>query len=396
MTRIRNITKARHNTTFVALALAGAALATLAPAQAAEVKLPSTLTFTAYDTGTSGFNIGVGVGKALKDKYNTDVRVLPAGNDVARLAPLRAKRAVLSWMGTGVYFAQEGVFDFGAKEWGPQALQMTLSTIDCNGLSVGVAADVGVKEWKDFRGKRLGFVVGSPALNQNALAIIAYAGLTQKDVKIVEFASYGAMWKGVINNDADAAFGSTVTGPGKELETSPRGIVWPELPPGDKEAWARVKHVGAFFTPHKTTCGANIKASAPLQLATYPYPIATVYATQPEAEVYALTKAMIETYPGYKDSAPGASGLDVKKQILQWVIPFHPGAIKALKESGVWTAEDQAHNDGLIKRQGVLATAWKAYEASNPSGEKAEHLKGWMAARKAALAKANMPNGFDQ
>lgn len=190
----------RHAITIAAVILASASVA-----HAQDVKLPPTMAFTAYDTGTSGFNIAVGVGKMLKDKYGSDVRVLPAGNDVARLAPLRANRAVLAWMGTGSYFAQEGVFEFGVKEWGPQALQMTLSTIDCNGLSVGVAKDAGVKDWKDFRGKRLGFVVGSPALNQNALAIIAYAGLSQKDVKIVEFASYGAMWKGLINNEIGRA-----------------------------------------------------------------------------------------------------------------------------------------------------------------------------------------------
>ena len=101
-------------------------------------------------------------------------------------------------------------------------------------------------------------MVGSPALNQNALAIIAFAGLSKNDVKIVEFASYGAMWKGIINNDADGGFASTVTGPAKELESSPRGIVWPELPVADKEGWARVKKIGAFFTPHVTTCGAAI------------------------------------------------------------------------------------------------------------------------------------------
>ncbi|MDP1883707.1 MAG: TAXI family TRAP transporter solute-binding subunit, partial [Bradyrhizobium sp.] len=271
------------------------------PANAQDVKLPPTMAFTAYDTGTSGFNIAVGVGKMLKDKYGTDVRVLPAGNDVARLAPLRAGRSALAWMGTGVYFAQEGVFEFGVKEWGPQALQMTLSTVDCNGLSIGVAKDTGVKEWKDFRGKRLGHVVGSPALNQNALAIIAYAGLSKNDVKIVEFASYGAMWKGIINNDADGGFASTVTGPAKELENSPRGLVWPELPVADKEGWARVKKIGAFFTPHVTTCGAAVPK--PLNLATYPYPIATTYATQPADQVYALTKAMIAGYDAYKDSA---------------------------------------------------------------------------------------------
>src|ERR1051325_8282308 len=182
-------------------ALAGASLLTAPAARAQDVKLPPTLTFTAYDTGTAGFNIAVAVGKMMKDKYGTDVRVLPAGNDVARLAPLRAKRAAMSAMGSGTYFAQEGVFEFGAKEWGPQALQLILSSVDCNCGTLGVAADVGVKEVKDLQGKRAGFVVGSPALNHNSLAVLAVGGLTQSDVKIVEFASYGAMWKGLVNND---------------------------------------------------------------------------------------------------------------------------------------------------------------------------------------------------
>src|SRR5689334_1337669 len=86
---------------FVALALA-------VPIQAEDVNLPASLTLTAYDAGSSGFNIAVAVGKALKDKYNTDVRVLPAGNDVARLAPVKAGRGQVSAMGVGVYFAQEG------------------------------------------------------------------------------------------------------------------------------------------------------------------------------------------------------------------------------------------------------------------------------------------------
>src|SRR5690606_39962003 len=113
------------------------------------------MAFTAYDTGSSGFNIAVAVGKMMQEKYKSSIRVLPAGNDVARLAPLRAKRAVVSAMGTGSYFAQEGVFEFGAKEWGPQPIQLILSTVDCNGLSVGIAGDIGVTNLADFKGKRL-------------------------------------------------------------------------------------------------------------------------------------------------------------------------------------------------------------------------------------------------
>ena len=242
---------------FVPVVFTGAALVASAPALADDVKLPPTMAVTAYDTGTAGFNIAVGVGKMMKDKYSTDVRVLPAGNDVARLAPLRAKRAVMSAMGSGTYFAQEGVFEFGAREWGPQALQLLLSSVDCNAGSLGVAADAGVKKIGDLKGKRVGFVVGSPALNQNSLAVLAFGGLTQNDVKIVEFASYGAMWKGLINNDTDAAFGTTITGPAKEAETSPRGLVWPPLPKNDAAGWERMKKVGSFFFPQLATCGAQ-------------------------------------------------------------------------------------------------------------------------------------------
>jgi TRAP transporter TAXI family solute receptor len=378
------------------LAPVAALAASLSMASAQEIKLPPTLTFTAYDTGTAGFNIAVAVGKMMKDKYGSDVRVLPAGNDVARLAPLRAGRAVASAMGSGTYFAQEGVFEFGAKEWGPQPLQLVLSSVDCNAGSLGVARDTGVTEIKQLKGKRVGFVVGSPALNQNALAILAFGDLKQSDVKVVEFSSYGAMWKGLVNNDVDAAFATTITGPAKEAETSPRGIIWPPLPHNDKAGWARVQKVGSFFFPHVATCGAGISPEKPIELGNYPYPIFVVYGSQPADQVYAITKAMIVGYDAYKDNAPGAGGLAASRQTMKWVVPFHPGAVKALKEAGNWSEADQAHNDGLIKRQSVLAAAWADYGKSGPPSDDKAYLDGWMKARAAALKKANMQNGFDE
>jgi TRAP transporter TAXI family solute receptor len=377
------------------VAFASIALLASPTARAQDVKLPPTMTFTAYDTGTAGFNIAVGVGKMIKDKFGTDVRVLPAGNDVARLAPLRANRAVVSAMGSGTYFAQEGVFEFGAKEWGPQPLQLVLSSVDCNAGTLGVARDTGVTEIKQLKGKRVGFVVGSPALNQNALAILAFGDLKQSDVKVVEFASYGAMWKGMINNDVDAAFATTITGPAKEVETSPRGIIWPPLPHNDKAGWERVKKVGSFFFPHIATCGAGISKDKPIELGNYPYPIFVSYGQVPADQIYSLTKAMISGYDAYKDSAPGAGGLAADKQTKNWVVPVHPGAVKALKEAGQWTDQQEAHNNQLFKRQEVLASAWAGYTKGNPPSDDKAFLDGWMSARAAALTKANMPNGFE-
>src|SRR5256884_5190085 len=328
----------RRMLAFAPVALAGISLLALPAARAEDVKLlPPTMTFTAYDTGTAGFNIAVAVGKMMKDKYGTDLRVLPAGNDVARLAPLRAGRALSSAMGSGTYFAQEGVFEFGVKEWGPQALQLLLSSVDCNAASLGVARDTGVTEIKQLKGKRVGFVVGSPALNQNSLAILAFGGLKQSDVKVVEFSSYGAMWKGLLNNDTDAAFATTITGPAKEAETSPRGLIWPPLPHSDNAGWERVQKVGSFFFRHVATCGAGISKEKPIELGNYPYPIFVAYGSQPADQVYAVTKAMITGYDSYKDATAGAAGLWGSRQTQKWGVPGHPRAGKARKEAGPWT-----------------------------------------------------------
>jgi TRAP transporter TAXI family solute receptor len=377
------------------VAVAGFALCGAPAAFAQDLKIPSTLTFTAYDTGSSGFNIAVAVGKMFKDKHNADVRVLPAGNDVARLTPLKTGRAQTSAMGIGTYFAQEGVFEFAVKEWGPQPLRLMLASTDCNAISLGVAKDTGVKEVKDLKGKRIGIVVGSPALNQNAYAVLAFGNITRNDVKLVEFSSYGAMWKGILNNEVDAAIASTISGQAKEAETSPRGLTYPPTPAADKEGWARLNKIGPYYLPHKATCGVGLSPQNPAELPSYAYPIFMTYGEQAADLVYGLTKAMIVNYDAYKDGAPGAAGLDVKRQNLAWVVPYHEGAVKALKEAGAWNAEHEAHNQKLLKRQAALAAGWIAFLKGNPPDDKDAFSKAWMAARKTVLTSAGMDAIFE-
>ncbi|MGH8429360.1 MAG: TAXI family TRAP transporter solute-binding subunit, partial [Solimonas sp.] len=169
--------------------VAGAVVALLACGPAFGQAVPKEMAWTAYDTGSSGFNIAVAIGQQFKQAYGSDVRILPSGNDTGRLAPVKANRAVISQMGIGTYFAQEGVFEFGAKSWGPQPTRLMMAATACNGLGLAVARDTGVKEVKDLKGKRVGVVVGSPALTQGVLALIAFAGLGEKDVTLVQFSS---------------------------------------------------------------------------------------------------------------------------------------------------------------------------------------------------------------
>ena len=77
------------------------------------------------------------------------------------------------------------------------------------------------------------------------------------------------------------------------------------------------------------------------------------------------------------------------------MLPYHEGAVKALKEAGVWKAEHEAHNQKLVKRQETLVAAWAAFLKTNPPDDKDAFPKGWMAARKAALTGAGMDPVFE-
>lgn len=373
-----------------ALALAGAAM----PAVAQD-KLPASISATAYDTGSNGFNQIVAVGQMLKARVGVDLRVLPAGNDTARMAPLKSGRAQISANGIGTYFAQEGVLDFAAKDWGPQPARLILSASSCNGQAIAVAKDTGARTMADLRGKRMGVVRGSPAINQSMLALIAFAGLTVKDVTLVEFSSYGAMFKGFVNNEADITFASTISGQAKEAENSPRGVVWPEFPASDRAGWERVNKIAPYFYPHKSTCGAGFAKDQTLELPVYPYPIFIAYTSQSDAMVYQLTKAMIDHYADYKDAVAGVDGLEAKRQNLTWSMPYHAGAVRALKEAGVWTEAAEKHNAGLVKRQELLGVTWQAFLKTNPPDDKEALRVAWMAARRAALTGAGMALGYD-
>ncbi len=89
-------------------------------------------------------------------------------------------------------------------------------------------------------------------------------------------------------------------------------------------------------------------------------------------------------------------GLEAKRQNQKWIVPYHAGAVRALKEVGVWTDESQRNNDTPIARQKVLTEAWAAYLKTNPPDDKDAFRKGWMEVRRTALTKAGQPVGFDE
>lgn len=376
-----------HRLAFTALGmmLTGAALA-----QTNTSGLPSTLAWSAYDVGSGGYNQAVAIGNALKQKYGINLRVLPGKNDVSRTLPIREGQVQFSANGVGgSYMAQEGIYEFGAKNWGPQPVRALLLNNSDQILSVIAAKDAGIKTIADMKGKRVAWVIGAPSLNQNITAILAFANLTWNDVKKVEFGGFGAALDGLINNQADVAFTSSISGKAYQLAKSPRGANYPIIAHSDKEGWKRLQALAPFFFPFNGTEGADLSPTQPAESASYPYPVLMTYAKQDPKLVKDMTQAMLATFDEYKSAAPGNVGWALDRQKFGWVIPYHEGAVAVFKEKGVWTAEHESNNNMLIKRQTILADTWKQVQSRKHADDQA-FAKDWMESRAAALTKAGM------
>jgi len=197
------------NGTLASAGLAGLATVVLGAGSvfAGDVKLPSQISWTAYGTTSSGYAQSIGIGQMLKKNYGTGLRVIPGKNDVSRMVPLRAGQSPLCACGFAAYFAQEGVFMFGTKKWGPMRLYNLFNNIGDNGQQLVVAGDVGIKSVKDLKGKRVTWVKGAPALNLNVQAFLAFGGLTWNDVKKIVVPGWKQSAEAVINGQADADHG---------------------------------------------------------------------------------------------------------------------------------------------------------------------------------------------
>ena len=347
------------------------------------------MAWSAYNLGTTGNSQAVAIGKMLKDRYGTNLRILPGKNDVSRLLPLVKGRVQFSANGVATFFASEGVFQFAAPNWGPVPLRLVMTSNGDSNQALAVAGDLGIRTYADLKGKRVPFVRGAPSLNVGTEALMACGGLTWADVERIEFPGYQAMWDGIINDQVDAAFATTVSGPTRRLEASPRGIFWPPAPHDDAACWAGIRRMGPYFLPHVATRGAGISAAAPHEGGTYPYPLLTGLERSDPALVAALVKALVAHYDDYRDADPGSIGWALDRQQFQWVVPYHRGAVSAYRELGVWSDADQAHNDRLLERQGLLAAAWADMAGSDLAGD--AFRAAWMEKRREALESA----GFD-
>jgi TRAP transporter TAXI family solute receptor len=325
-------------------------------------KLPPFIAISTYDVGSAAHMTISMACEGITQHTGQKFRLIPGSTEVARMAALRSGAVHFTSTGGGGLFQSAGRDEFANISWGPQEVRIVWCPA-ITGITLFVRGDSGIKKISDLKGKKVAFIEGSPGLNMQVTAHLAFAGLTWSDVEPVKVASYAAGCEGVITGIVDtSAVVPTASWP-MRLESSSHGVAYLPLLFDDALGWKRAQAMFPIWAKYKAVSGAGVSKDKPLQCATYPNPIVLAYANQDPDLVYWMTKNLVEAYPIFFQKA------EVMKTnwTLDWhleltsntAIPSHPGTIRYLKEIGKWTPELEAHNQELIKNKTALVDLWK-------------------------------------
>lgn len=339
-----------------------AALAALGRAGSAfaQSELPSTMIWSTYDVGSTGYVEASAIADAFGKKFGSRIRLQPSGTAIGRVKPLLEGRVSHAWLANELFFATEGIYEYCTPEIGPQNLRTLAGRL--NAFSIAVTKTSGIQKAEDLKGKRFAIAKANSSVNIKSLPILAFGGLTWDDVELVEVPSYAAAIRALIEGRADACGVAPAAAALRELEASQYGINWIPLPPDNKEGWERAKRVVPFIDPLEESIGAGLSKEKPVWMMGYRYPMITVPADSSADQAYHMLKAVAETYDLFKDAAPIMPRWNIK---LAGTPPmdaaFHEGAIRYLKEIGQWSDENQAWQDGMLKRHAAMQAAWKDF-----------------------------------
>ncbi len=353
-----------------------AALGLVSSAMAAEPDIPRSMVWTAYDLGSSGYAEATGISNAFKKRFGTRVRIIPSGTSIGRMLPLVTGKASLGFLANEAYFAAEGSYDFAAETWGPQDIRILMGKPTSN--AIAVAGDVGIKTVYDLKGKRLGYVKGNPSVNVKHDAYLAFAGLTRDDVEVVWFGSYSAMKTAVLANQLDGFSSVTTSANMREIEASPRGLWYAQVPPDDVEGWKKLRAVVDFVKPYRETLGAALSEEKPADMVQMRYPLITGYTKDISADfAYNFVMAADMAYDDYRKTTATGNFWDIKLSGRPPAdAPMHEGTVRYMKEKGYWADEDQAWQDARLARLNQYLDQWGEAQAEFHDWRTAEREKG--------------------
>jgi TRAP transporter TAXI family solute receptor len=189
-----------------------------------------------------------------------------------------------------------------------------------------VLANSDIKTYQDFKGKRIN--LGQPGgLDDNALGILQAYGVTKKDIKW-SVLGVGQGVEALKDGKMDAVI-TTIPLINQLKATHDIRILWPDEAHLDKMV-ASTMGWGKWLMPAGTVKGVDKAMYVP----DFGSQLTCLESASPTL-IYNITKHLLEHLDEMKAMFSGYKDLTKEMAATSLGVPFHPGAIKYLKEAGL-------------------------------------------------------------
>ncbi len=298
-----------------------------------------TYTIGANPQGSMFYAAAAALAKVGVNKTGLQFRVAPYSGSSTYIPKVNAGELAFGMSNGAEYsFAYAGTELF--KDRPNKNLRSVMFTFSLtNGFAV--RKDSNIKTAADLKGKKIPGVYSSGQIfNYLQRAWLAAAGLTEKDVTIVPASNFVVGVKAFMGGRTDAGYIPLNSGIGKQaMAKIPGG--WRYLSTGTApDADARAE--AALPTARTVKIKPGKKATGVVDNPTTMTAIDVAMFTNkdvPDDVVYKIVKAV---YGGKSDLAKALGAFarfNPKSMVRKSTVPYHPGAIKAYKELGLWPAK---------------------------------------------------------
>ena len=286
--------------------------------------------------GSMFYAAAAALAKVGVDKTGLQFRVAPYSGSSTYIPKVDAGELAFGMSNGAEYsFAYSGTELF--KDRPNKNLRSVMFTFSLtNGFAV--RSDSGIKTAADLKGKKIPGIYSSGrifAYLQDAW--LAAAGMTTKDVTVVPASNFVVGVKAFMDGRTDAAYIPFNSGIGKQaMAKIPGG--WHYLSTGTAEN-ADEKAEAALPTARTVKIKAGKAATGVKEDPTTLIAIDVAMFTNkdvPDDVVYKVVKSVYEGKPDLTKALAAFARFNPKNMVRKTQVPYHPGAIKAYKELGIW------------------------------------------------------------
>jgi TRAP transporter TAXI family solute receptor len=319
---------------------------------------PKDVTVVSPAPGASVHMVLVGIGKAVQNHTPIENWIVqPLGGPKLWLPMMKAGKCQFAnqsapdilnaFLGRGLYASM-----------GPQPVRTVAAGHEYM-FAFWTTPDKNIKSISDLKGKVVDIKFkANPMFTEMAENQLASAGLKFSDLKsVLSFSSIKEAMRDLIEGRVDAVLYPVVPGAVMQINEAKGECVFVNLT--KEQAKYVIDHMPGYFLQDVPANDPRFRnKSAVPNAVCYQNAMFTPASMDPEV-VYGVVKAIFENTKEFADSHPAAKYWRLDYKPIALAVPYHDGAIKYYKEKGVWTAEDQAYQEKMLKKQEEILKALK-------------------------------------